>query len=484
MGNDKEREEITKRMLNDPSNYNNNSDNNYNQIRNKNELEKDKDKFQNSIDNSEKKINEEEMENKIRNFLKCSICLTKVTKPKMCKFCKNICCEACINNWLINHDYCTKCKHTITSEEMINLPFLDDMSKYFVYNIDSHPKMKDNNNQKELNKNKVEKKNDDDKNMNKIIEKEEEKKCKKHNNKLDFYCINCNEYYCSNCLVFFGEDAKKHYKHSILQLSKVESLGMKEALDEYIKLPKTKKTLEYLIGLYKLKYKESELKKKEITNLINNIKNQFIKQIDEDSIKLKTILSDLESQRNSVQDSILKTKELDQKLEYFTKLNKIDKNIENNIQEISINSPKLFIENYETDYLEFNLPFSGQFFDDFEIINHKIDIIPNNPSRLIVKYLNNYIYIVFSADINLPLNAPDYPKFNTFISFKGNKNEFEYISLSNRAFPQDMVQGRGEIGNKMQQLNSIVFELEQFMNLAGEEKKIRIKLYILKTYFK
>ena len=134
--------------------------------------------------------------------------------------------------------------------------------------------------------------------------------------------------------------------------------------------------------------------------------------------------------------------------------------------------------------MEFNLPFSGQIFEDLEIINHKIDIIPNNPSRLIMKYLNNYIYIVFSASISLPLNAPDYPKFSTFIAFKGNKNEFEYISLSNRSFPQDMNREGGENGNTMQQLNSVVFELDQFMNLAGEEKKIRIKLYILKTYFK
>ena len=475
MGNEEIKEELTNRMLNDSLNNNNNSLNSYTQIRNKND--------QNSIDDSEKQKKEEEMENKIRNFLKCFICLTKVTKPKMCKFCKNICCEACINNWLINHDTCVKCKHKITSDEMINLPFLDDMSKYFVYNIDSHPKMKDNNNQEKLNKNKMDKK-DDDKNINKINEIVKEKKCKKHNNKFDYYCVNCNEYYCSNCLVFFGDEVKKHQGHSILQLSKVESLGMRDALDEYIKLPKTKKTLEYLIGLYKLKYKENELKKTEIFKLINNIKNQFIQQIDEDSIKLKTILSGLESQRNSVQDSISKPQELNQNKEYFAKLNKIDKNIGNNIQQISINNPQLFIENYETDYLEFNLPFSGQIFEDLEIINHKIDIIPNNPSRLIMKYLNNYIYIVFSASISLPLNAPDYPKFSTFIAFKGNKNEFEYISLSNRSFPQDMNREGGENGNTMQQLNSVVFELDQFMNLAGEEKKIRIKLYILKTYFK
>ena len=81
-----------------------------------------------------------EIEDNIRDYLKCYICLTKVIKPKMCKFCKRICCERCINRWMETHNFCGVCKHKLSQQDLITLPFLDDMSTYFLNNIDSHPK--------------------------------------------------------------------------------------------------------------------------------------------------------------------------------------------------------------------------------------------------------------------------------------------------------------------------------------------------------
>ena len=47
--------------------------------------------------NMSKELKKEiEIEDNIRDYLKCYICLTKVIKPKMCKFRKRICCERCI----------------------------------------------------------------------------------------------------------------------------------------------------------------------------------------------------------------------------------------------------------------------------------------------------------------------------------------------------------------------------------------------------
>ena len=80
---------------------------------------------------------EKELEDQIRDSLKCYICLGKVTKPKMCNYCKRICCEACINRWLLNHSFCGICKRHITPNEMITLPFLDDLSEFFIKNIDN-----------------------------------------------------------------------------------------------------------------------------------------------------------------------------------------------------------------------------------------------------------------------------------------------------------------------------------------------------------
>ena len=418
----------------------------------------------NQIDLNNK--DDKEMENKIRNFLKCFICLTKVTKPRMCKYCSKICCESCINNWLTNHNYCYNCKKKITSEEMITLPFLDDMSKYFVYNIDSHPK-----NEQEESKNML-----NNKNENKD-EKKEEKMCAKHNSKVDYYCLQCRQYFCSNCLVFFGNEGKKHKDHLVLLLSQVEDLGMREAIEEYQKLFDTKNIVNNLIGMYKLKYDENEIKKDKILKIINNIKDQYISQIKENSEKLENLLKDLESQKKSIQKSIASiTTTDDLNFEKLKILNKDYKNHETTIQEISEINQNLFIENYQTDFLELILPFSGQYFDDYEIINHKIDIIPYTKSRLIMRYFENNIFISFCVDVDLPLNAPGYPQFNTFIIFKQKKGELAPIALSDKSFQvQD---------NQKQQINSIAFDLDQFMNLAGEEKIIKVKLIIVKNYFK
>ena len=440
------------------------------------------------------KKKEEELENEIRDHLKCYICLTKVMKPKMCKFCKRICCEACIDKWLLSHDYCGICKHKVTSQDMITLPFLDDMSSYFINNIDNHPKNKDNN---IINQEKVD---NEQNNINNINNQQENNKeiCFKHKNKIDYYCVHCDKYFCSSCLVFFGEEVKNHKNHIILQVSKMNDLGIKEAINEYKKLPNTKNIIDHFIGLINLKLKENEIKKVEIQNFMNLIKELYVKKIDETSQELKYMLTSLKSQKDNVENSIISIPNgfnnivnnndyaqgniVSQELQ---KINKIDLSLEGEIKEKSKINPKLFVENYETDLLDIQIPYGGQYNEGLEIVNKKLDLIPNFPSRLIMKYLQNQIYISFCVDINLPLNSPNYPKFYTYIIFRNKEYGLEFGNLSNQSFPQDFVQQGGDnnVTKIRQQINGIEFEANQFLSLAGQDKKIRMKIYVIKTYY-
>ena len=62
---------------------------------------------------TEKANNEKDnqkIEGKIREILKCSICYSKAKKPKMCKYCNKIYCEVCINTWLETYLFCQMCK--------------------------------------------------------------------------------------------------------------------------------------------------------------------------------------------------------------------------------------------------------------------------------------------------------------------------------------------------------------------------------------
>ena len=449
---------------------------------------------------SEEMKKELELENQIRDHLKCYICLTKVMKPKMCKYCKKICCESCIDKWLSAHDYCGICKHQVTSQDMIPLPFLDDMSSYFINNIDNHPKFQPNNqgNKKNPGNNILNEKNNS--NDDEIINIDENNKdiCLKHRSKIDFYCVQCNKYFCSNCLVFFGEEVKRHKNHLILQTSKMNDLGIKEAINEYKKLPKTKNIIENFIGLIKLKINENDIRKAEAINFINLIKDLYINKIDESSSELKNMLSKLETQRDSLEisinsipngfNNIVNNNDYGQGnvvSEELKKINKIDENIEDDIKEKFKINPRLFFENYETELLEIDIPFSGQYNEGLELINKELDVIPGHLSKLIMKYLQNQIYISFCINIDLPLNAPNYPKFYTYITLRNQNYKLEFTNLSQQSFPQDYGQQGllNENSRIRQQINSVEFDAEQFLNLAGKDKKIRMKLYIIKTFY-
>ena len=441
------------------------------------------------------KKKEEELENEIRDHLKCYICLTKVMKPKMCKFCKKICCEACIDKWLLTHDYCGICKHKVTSQDMITLPFLDDMSSYFINNIDNHPKNKEKNINNIINQ---EKNNNNEQNILNSEKENNREICFLHNNKIEYYCVQCDKYYCSSCLVYFSQEAQKHKTHLILQVSKMNDLGIKEAVNEYKKLPQTKKFIDHLIGLINLKLKENEIKKAQFINFMELIKNLNLQKIDETSQELKKMLVQLKSQKDSVESSIMSIPNgfnnivnnndyvqgsfVSQELK---KINKIDTSIEGEIKEKSKINPKLFVENYETELLEIEIPYGGQYNEGLEIANIKLNIMPNFPSRLIMNYLQEQVYISFCVDINLPLNAPNYPKFYSYIIFRNKEYGCEFTNLSNQSFPQDYAQqGRdNNIRKVRQQTNCMNFEANQFLSLAGQDKKIRMKIYVIKIYY-
>ena len=100
-----------------------------------------------------------------------------------------------------------------------------------------------------------------------------------------------------------------------------------------------------------------------------------------------------------------------------------------------------------------------------------------------IKYLQNQVYISLSIDINLPLNSPEYPKFYSYVIIRNQKYGLEFSNLSNQVFPQDIM--RANNGRILaQQINNIDFDFQQFVYLSGEEKIVRMKLFITKVYFK
>ena len=57
--------------------------------------------------------------------------------------------------------------------------------------------------------------------------------------------------------------------------------------------------------------------------------------------------------------------------------------------------------------------------------------------------------------------------------------------MSNQSFPQDFVmkENRYESRRIRQQTNSNEIEAQQFLFLGGNDKKVRLKAYIIKTFY-
>ena len=97
-------------------NSNNQSSNKKNPKNNKKEIDKAKKLKEMKEKELEEQKKENQLEDEIRDHLKCYICLGKVSRPKMCKYCKKICCSACIDQWLQDHSFCGICKHQVTQQ--------------------------------------------------------------------------------------------------------------------------------------------------------------------------------------------------------------------------------------------------------------------------------------------------------------------------------------------------------------------------------
>ena len=83
----------------------------------------------------------------------------------------------------------------------------------------------------------------------------------------------------------------------------------------------------------------------------------------------------------------------------------------------------------------------------------------------------------------MPLNAPDYPRFYNYIGVRNQKYGLEFTNLSEQNILENNEQ-RNQSRRIRNQVNSKEIDAEQFISLAGDDKKIRMKVYTTKLYFK
>ena len=74
----------------------------------------------------------------IKDALTCFICTAKVLDPMMCPQCKKLVCSKCIKKWFVDqqHEKCPYCQVPSSFDKMINLPFMNQLSEYFIKEIE------------------------------------------------------------------------------------------------------------------------------------------------------------------------------------------------------------------------------------------------------------------------------------------------------------------------------------------------------------
>lgn len=483
----------------------------------------------------EKQKKENQLEDEIRDHLKCYICLSKVYKPKMCRYCKKICCAKCIDKWLEDHSFCGICKHNLSPQDMISVPFLDDMSTFFINNIDNQKKrFLDNsrtmikrpgekiilgpsnniNNAKKfpklnfmnrpnininINNNLDNDLSNIDNEVNDTEEDElDENICQEHGENISYYCIQCDKYFCSKCLVFFGSEQQKHKNHYIVPASKINDLGVSQAIKEYKKLGETKEKIKNVIGLINMIKKEKDIKKYEMLNTLDLIREYNKIKMDEELQKYWNIISNIRTEKNNIeqqskslpnelsnildQNDINKANEINNKI--ISLNNKIPPQFYSTLQEQGYQSQNIFIENFQTDFNTKRLNISEELNDGCEIINIPITLIPHHSANFGINYTNGIFRINFIVNVNDDINSPKYPIYNTYIIFRGVGYSLEFVTLKNEFLDKKRRKENLNGLNRREQINTIDIEKDKFLYLCDNQYQIKFKICVVKLSFK
>ena len=322
-----------------------------------------------SMINSNLSKNIDKIINEISDIIKCYICLDKIREPKMCQYCHRLACGRCIESWLREKNICGFCRHRITRYDFIKVPFMENIQLLLDNNKDLDAKREK---LEDLNK--------------KLKEEINSNRCQIHNEKILYYCINCNKKLCGKCTSFFNKEAKIHKKHKVFEFSEIEK-------SNYINV----------INLLENMQKQMNIIKDNISNceeiqFVNNNK------LNKEKIILDIIYKEIEG---NYKEKNFVIKENSKKLEkLFQNYDEKFRDINNKLQEIdSLDKPlkdfnveeeKKYLEKYETKLLKVK--------ENIEKVNEKNIFIEFKSFNYV--FTKNIESIINEKNIKLQINNP------------------------------------------------------------------------------
>ena len=441
----------------------------------------------------------EKERNGIRDKLVCYLCFGKIKKARLCLNCKKIACENCVKNMLSKHAKCLNCKKPASLESIVLLPFMDDLTSFFI-NIENNQSKEKEKEKERDNKQKNFIIDEDDDNGNIInnnfnhrnninIEKEEKikTKCKYHPGKIvEYYCFQCKEYLCSKCLLFFNKNVlEKHKDHTILPVVDFKKYNIKEAIDEYNKLNKSKNDIDSLLSECKLRIRKLTVKKDIALKNMEEAK----KQLESNIIKKINILNDisttLENKKESIENSIdsvpnsfsnlISQKDYNQGKQICKELKKL------NSQLISIDDVKkkigpkkndICFETFESDEIDISLPQNGQYLEELKIYDNEIKIIPEHKSQFKIDLLGGNFIFTLTIYIGKEYYEKYHPMFRGYFMVVNDENRLEYANLIGSVYANGV------------QILTVELEYDNFIKIIGKNPKFKLICCVDKVYYK
>ena len=377
-----------------------------------------------------KKLNEKLERESIIDRLKCYICLTKVRDPLMCPCCKKLACKNCLKEWMSREKKCGNCKQDIGFNNLIDLKIMNEIGDFMMNQFQKADKNEYGNSkeedikikedslkneiameklkQREMNDVNEEEENEDDqfslfKSINKKIEI-----CIEHNQTFNYYCFNCRIMLCKECLSVINPKSAKHKSHTIIKVKEMKKYNIEEAVKNLELIGNKARYLEKNEDKINPLIKNMSFIKEETMNVLDQIREEYRKMMDEKIESLKKKQNELKGKKenmvlqkdrflNSIKNAVNiknsnECQTISRQIEYYVR-NIKPSDIVENIDLSKETHTKCAINSYNSGYIyiKFKRPL---LFDDtsLELVERKeLNNFENLSLNLIVKHAQEQI---------------------------------------------------------------------------------------------
>ena len=362
----------------------------------------------------------ENLQGDIKDALTCFICAQQIKDPLMCIRCRKMMCTNCIKKWLDkDHKKCPFCQNETSLNEMVPLPFMNQLSDFFVKEIDikekeEEEKKKKKEDQMDMNNIIIEDENDkienkikninninsksqidfnsynnnknNDKNLNDL--RKDENLCEKHNEKIEYFCLQCGTKHCSKCLIILNKEHEVHSGHKIVDIEQKKKFKIDDVKSDINNFSKTIDEIDkYQLNLsneIKIRKKKCEFYDR-IFEDVKKLYNDRIERLNDDlNMKLTTInnrteeIKKIKENNEESMENYIVQNDLDGFNEYHKKIKELQ-NLDNlkpaDNLEIAFKPQITF---FESDFLDIDMDLNkdmlGEYTCKLEGFEHEIKI--------------------------------------------------------------------------------------------------------------